>query len=920
MPHANGGQTTTRMLHKILCPLLLLMAIATSAQAQTELKGTITDRKSGEPVAFATLYVRENGKGTVSDADGRYTLTLSGRKEANITVSCMGYQPLQLRVAPGTTALDIKMDQQSIALKEFTVTAKYLDKTGSDATIGQEALEYIQPTSLNDIFALLPGGKMGNTNMQSSSLISSRQVGSDLATSFGMGLTVNGIPMQNDGMRIQMSGVTGSASTADDEGNVGVNRGMDLRTVSTDHIESVTVTRGISSAAEGNLSSGTIRVNAKQGASPLRVRVKFDPENKLAYVGKGFRLGHRLGTLYAGADIVRSQADISDSRGAYNRLSAQLNWNNQLHWWGKQADFNVLASYVTSFSNNRTDELIKAYHEKYNSRYQRATLSAKINLTLNEPLIDNVALDLSADYTSDILKHHKHVINRTVMPLQQSTTEGESEGTFLPSRYDTYYRIDNRPLNLFARLDARKFGNMGRDWSYSALLGTTLTSVKNVGDGAVVDPLRPPFPSADFIRPRKNSDIPAIVNHAAYAEAKFNFKRQHHEVNTSLGLREVMMLNLPHDYYLNHHVLFEPRLQGAYTFYHRAGQSQMSHTLRIGYGVENKLPSADYLYPDKIYHDYIALNAYFNDESKRLLITNTKIQNPVNPALRANKNVKWEGGYDLRWQGWELSVTAFSESMKNGAEYFTTYTPTSYTYYYELRHPVDAKPTRDDFYNREMRTFMEMQTPANSSRVDKKGLEYRLHIPTIQPLRSEIEINGAYYKTEYSSGVPVMYRPAIMVGDQMYPYVGLYDGYDKQYASNFNTNVWVNTHLPKWRLIFTNFIQIVWFQKSRLSTDVDEYPQRYMDTDGVIHQFNIADDQQLASLRRSFLSDRYRELREPVSLLWNLKATKEFGSHVRLAFFANNIVQISPQYHDNYSRTRRDWHSPFFGAELTMQF
>lgn len=908
------------MQHHTLPLLLLLLVLCSTAAAQTVLRGKITDRKDGSPISFATLYVSESGKGTVSDVDGDYSLALSGSREATLTVTCMGYQPLHITVKPGITRLDIRMDQQSIALKEFTVTAKYLDKTGSDATIGQEALEYIQPTSLNDIFALLPGGKMGGTNMQSSQLISSRQVGSDLATSFGMGLTVNGIPMLNDGMRIQMSGVTGSSSTVDDEGNVGVNRGMDLRSVSTDHIESVTVTRGISSASEGNLSSGTIRVNAKQGASPLRARVKFDPENKLAYVGKGFRLGHDLGTLYAGADIVRSQADISDSRGAYNRVSAQLNWNNQRKWWGRQVDMNVLGSYVTSFSNNRTDELIKAYHEKYNSRYQRATLSAKLKMTLDEPVIDNIELDISADYTSDQLRHHKHVINRSVMPLQQSTTEGESEGTFLPSRYDTYYRIDNRPLNIFARLEAHKYGVIGDDWNYTALLGTSATITKNVGQGAVVDPLRPPFPSADFIRPRKNSSIPALVNDAGYAEGKMRYRHGHHEANVSLGVRAVMMANLPHDYYLEHRPLAEPRLQGAYTFYHDAGGSKMSHTLRIGYGVENKLPSADYLYPDKVYHDFIALNAYFTDESKRLLITNTKIQDPVNPKLRANKNVKWEGGYDLRWQGWELSVTAFSESMKNGAEYYTSYTPTSYTYYYELKHPVDTKPTRDDFYSREMRTFMEMQTPANSSRVDKKGLEYRLHIPTIEAIRSEIEINGAYYKTEYSSGIPVMYRPAIMVGEQMYPYVGIYDGYDKQYASNFNTNVWINTHLPKWRLIFTNFVQVVWFQKSRLSTDAGDYPQRYMDTDDNVHAFNLDDDPQLASLRRDYLADRYRELKEPVSLLWNIKATKEFGSHVRLAFFANNIVQISPKYHDNYSRSRRDWHSPFFGAELTMTF
>lgn len=899
--------------------VILLLATSLTAAAQQVIRGKVTARADGKPIAFASVYVKEAAKGAVSDMDGNFNLVVPQLREPHLRVSCMGYHTVELQVKPGGEILDIKLDEQSFGLKDVTVTARYHDKTGSDATIEQEALEYIQPTSLKDIFVLLPGGKMGSNNMQDGALISSRQVGTDMSTSFGMGLTVNGVPVQNDGMRIQMAGVTGQ-SAADGEGNVTVNTGVDLRTISTDHIENVTLTRGISSAKEGNLSSGIIRVNAKQGASPLQARVKFDPLNKLAYVGRGFHLSERLGTLYAGADIVRSQARMEDARGAYNRVSAQLNWNNQRRWWGKTVDMNLLGSYVTSFSNNKTDELIKTYHEKYNSRYERATLSGKLNVALNTPWLDNLELIGSADYTRNVLNHHKHVINRTVMPLQQSLQEGESEGVYLPSTYDTYYKIDNRPLNVFVQLNARKSGNLGKELSYNLLLGTSLTTTKNLGDGAVVDPMRPPFPSADFIRPRKNSDIPSLVNHAGYLESKLRYRHGRHELNGSLGARSTTMFNLPSNYKLNGRMLLEPRLQAAYTFYHKTGGDEMSHTLRAGYGVENKLPSADYLYPDKVYHDFIALNAYFTDASKRLLITNTKIQNPVNERLSANKNSKLEVGYDLRWRGFELNLTGFRELMKGGVAYFTTYVPAHYTYYYELLHPVEAKPTKADFKSREMRTFMEMQVPTNSARTVKQGLEYRLHIPTMAAVRSEVEINGAYYRTEYASGVPVMYRPSVMVDEQMYPYVGIFDGSEKQIGSNFNTNAWVNTHLPKWKLIFTNFIQVVWFEKYRLVTDVNAYPERYMDTDGEVRTFRLADDELLKSLRRTYLASRYKENKQPVSLLWSIKATKEFNRHVKLAFFANNIVQVNPKYRDGYAQSRRNWQKPFFGAELTMSF
>ena len=210
--------------------------------------------------------------------------------------------------------------------------------------------------------------------MQGRRLISSRQVGSDEVTSFGMGISINGIPVQNDGQRIQLSGMTGNGSV-DREGNISVNTGVDLRTLSTDHIETITVGRGIASAKEGNLSSGSIRIVQKQGQSGLRARVKFDPLNKLAYLGKGFLLSEKLGTLYLGADIVRSSNSIDDVRGTYNRITTQANWNNQHRWWGKKTDMNISGSYITSFNNNKSDDVITMFNEKYNTRYQRLMLS-----------------------------------------------------------------------------------------------------------------------------------------------------------------------------------------------------------------------------------------------------------------------------------------------------------------------------------------------------------------------------------------------------------------------------------------------------------------------------------------------------------------------------------------------------------------
>ena len=71
-------------------------------------------------------------------------------------------------------------------------------------------------------------------------------------------------------------------------------------------------------------------------------------------------------------------------------------------------------------------------------------------------LVDDLELIASANYTSDVLRYDKLVQNRTVTPLQHATEEGEHEGTYLPSKYRTYYSVDNQPFTLFTQFTANK--------------------------------------------------------------------------------------------------------------------------------------------------------------------------------------------------------------------------------------------------------------------------------------------------------------------------------------------------------------------------------------------------------------------------------------------------------------------------------
>ncbi len=911
-------------MNRYLLALLFLLSTpllySQNRDAKTALTGYIVDSKTNQGISFATVVIQELERGIVCDIDGRFHFAQTLQSEVTLMVNCLGYASRTVRVKSGGEAVKIALEPQSIKLNSVVVSAKYEPTSGGDALIDQEALEYIQPTSLQDIFLLLPGEISISSNMQQRKFTSSRQSGADQSTSFGMGISTDGVPTTNDGSRIQMGGFTGKSSI-DPNANIAINSGVDMRTISTDHIESVVVKKGIASAKEGNLSGGLIQITSKKGVTPLRLRAKIDPLNKLAYVGKGFKISDKFGTMHVGADITQSASDVRDLRSAYNRITGQITHNNTFGIGGVKVDFNQRFSYVTSFNNAKNDELYEKYGEQYKTSYSRYTYALKSRVNLDKRVVDDIELVVSADYSADKLEHTKYVNNPSVLIIQPTMQPGENEGTYLPSRYTTDYSVDNKPFNLFASLNSSKTGAISEFSNYTILVGNSISMTKNYGVGAKIDPNRPPFPTNDFIRSRPNYVIPAIVHNATYIDTRFRFRLNDNLITMALGVRGTKMLNLPEEYYLSRSYIVEPRAQLNYTHRTKLASRTLSNTFRIGFGVENKLPSMDYLYPDDVYKDFIILNAYFTDPAKRLLLTETAVHKAVNQNIKANKNTKIELGWDLVYSGINLSFTIFQERMNGGVEYFSHYLPVEYTYYNELKHPVDYKPSKDDFNSYLHKDFTTLTTPVNSAKTVKRGFEYRLSIPKIDAINTSFEINGAYYKTLYTSGIPVMNRPAITQDNKPYEFVGIYDGFEKRYSSRFNTNIWIHTHIPLFKLIFTNFIQMVWFSSSQLGDDISIYPSKYMDYSGAISSITpeeIESNPKFSSLKRELNPALYNEERIPCVLQMNMKLTKEIGQYVKLSFFVNNLIQINSEYKTATQQTQKRWFSPFFGTELVF--
>lgn len=908
---------------------LLYAADATIAQTCT-VRGKVTTDHDGEAASFAIVSIQDQELRTLCDIDGCFELRNVPPGLHTIEVECLGFAKLKQQfTATKNVSMKLQLQSSSFALPEFEVMATKSRK--GKVIIDEAALEYIQPTSLADVMLLLPGSIYKENNLTQFSQISSRQVGSDANTSLGVGVITDGAPMTNDGIRSQMVGITEGSGSYDSEvrSRTGLNQGTDMRMISTDHIQSVEFTRGITSARYGNLSSGMINISSKHGVTPLRLRLKTDLKNKLIYAGKGFRLGEESGTLHAGIDYLHSIDDIREEMDKFSRLTGQVYYNNKVKLGNYSLDLDGRLSQTITMSKMKKDELTYEYDETYKADYSRTAFMMKAGLTFGKAWIDQLEFVASLDYTHDKITRHRMVISGSgPMNMPLAYEEGEHEGIYLPRKYYSDFHIDNQPLNLYTQLNATSRLSLMKNTMLHLQYGAEYTNVKNHGAGAVIeDETRPPFPyDNSYMRPRPNWAIPALGTGAAYVQADIIYDDNNRNIlQLSLGGRASTLTNLPDDYYLHGYVLTDPRLNLSYTI-----GKILKNTFRIGYGTESKMPTLDYLYPEKLYKDFYMLNAYTNDPQYRHLITYTNIYDVANRDLHANRNTKMEVGWDLDYKELSLSLTAFYEQSDAGFEYFTEYYPLTYDLYTTLKPGVSIDnriPQKSDYIQEQYSIFTTSQRVMNSSKVTKRGIEYRLILPKIKPLLTTVEINGAYYQTDYASSLPFYYYPAVKIGGKEYPYVCIFDNGAKNQYRRLNSNIWLNTHIPHFKLILTNFFQVVWLNTSQYKDNHDYIPKEYIDMQGNRQSVDAniraqieADDGTFRYFRRTILPVKYARNEKPISLLWNLKATKEFKKGTKLSFFVNGLLDISPKYLSGSKVTQREWHDPYFGLELYFNF
>ena len=914
----------------VTAALSLLLSGITSLplHAQSHEKGSISgkiheldEKEKRIPLGYATLYFPDYGIGTMSDEDGRFSMPNVPMGKARVQVMYVGKVTIDTLVNVNRDlTLDFTLQNENFNLKEVTVTATQNRAGRSTASnISRQAMDHLQATSLNDLLSLMPGGISQNSALNSSQQINIRQIASNSSheealNALGTAIIRDGAPISNNSNLSAMNPtVSGGASAM--SGGASPSGGVDVRSISTENIESVEIIRGIPSVEYGDLTSGAVIVHTKAGREPLRVKAKANPNVYQISMGTGYELGKDKGALNVSADYAYNTNDPKATYQHYQRATGKVMYSNT--FFHNKLRSNTSLDFIygkDTRDRNPDDESTQTTSE---GRDVGFNLNTNGTWNINKGWLQNIRYVLSGNYT-DKQSFFETAYGSASAPYSMTTTDGailsnfkgqhifDAEGNqitnfgsedanhyavFLPSSYIGHYEIDSREVNAFAKLTATLFKQSGHV-NNRILLGIDFKTDGNVGKGKTFDPTSPPLRNQtsknSSYRPRPYKDIPFIHQFGAFAEENFAWNIGERELKMQAGVR--------FDHASVVGSVLSPRFNASFDLIPR------TLTLSGGYGITSKMPTLLYLYPEKAYFEYVNINELANEsipENERLFMTTTKVYDTSNENLKVAKNHKAEIGLRLNIGKVSASVTAFQERLKNG--YSLDYTFNSFhTFMYK-------EYTRNENGNLVLASNLPVlnsyYTPTNNMNVKTQGIEFDVNVGRIDAIRTSFQLNGAWMRTQSWNNGYDFYDNSGTSASSRTP-VAIYDaGAVKSYRQQLATTLRATHNIPEIGFVVTLTTQAIWNQSNWKTFGNDTIPVGYISLENEVIMFpegKYTSTEQLKAdgydymLQNPNHSHAIKETYSPY-FCFNLNVTKEISDMFRVSFFANNMFRSYPR-------------------------
>ena len=255
---------------KGICYALAITLMSVVTLSAQRVSGVVTDAETNELLPGATIVVQNEGRGTTSDGDGKFSIeAIAGEM---LVVSMIGYGPQTITVGSSTSiSVTLSLDNQ---LQEVIVTALGIsrEKKSLGYSVQEVKGEDLTKARETNIINSLAGKVAGVTivgnpsGIGSSSRITIRGERSLNINRNQPLFVVDGVPISNE--------LRGSSGSSYQEADYGNGAGF----VNPDDVESITVLKGASAAAlyGSRANNGVILITTKTGKNTKGIGVSVN--------------------------------------------------------------------------------------------------------------------------------------------------------------------------------------------------------------------------------------------------------------------------------------------------------------------------------------------------------------------------------------------------------------------------------------------------------------------------------------------------------------------------------------------------------------------------------------------------------------------------------------------------------------------
>ncbi len=309
-------------------------------------RGRVVD-VSGEPLIGATIREKGGTRGTVTDIEGNFILSVPD--SAVLQVSFVGYESIEVSVG-GRKTLEIQLRENTVMLDNVIITALGLEKKEASLAYSIQKVKGEELTRMKEVnmITALAGKAAGvQINKNSSGLGGSAKVslrGIRSASGDNQPLyVIDGVPMLNIGTEQAYSAIGGTANAGNRDGGDGISN------LNPEDVESISILKGAPAAAlyGSQAANGVILITTKKGNTAGQRNIYFS--TGLTF-DKAFSLP-KMQNCYGVSDVVDSWGE-----------KAYLPTSNELNDF-----FRTGLTSITSVSVNYGNEKIQTYFSYANT-------------------------------------------------------------------------------------------------------------------------------------------------------------------------------------------------------------------------------------------------------------------------------------------------------------------------------------------------------------------------------------------------------------------------------------------------------------------------------------------------------------------------------------------------------------------------